>query len=467
MEESANLSSTDFHAANRNLARITANVEPIEVDDSQLLVPETVLSASAGQVQQHVSMDDIVTEAVTVTIQQAVQSIELLSKTSRVLDSALENATFEQKIIAMQESAKLSDSTSTAITAATNLFLALGIRVQCDTPIRMTSIVPQSLQSNRLATNTGFEADENLPSASRYNLTYKLRTAVDISPRELVDMYLKGTGCQTVGRTTGPGWVTIRLENRQQLMHAHNVLKLASYNGTPLISLGTLETVTKSAYSVRSFPFEVNNVIEWFDKEHLKIELAIKSLNESNSGWFPNQDVESLEYYPAATPRGKDPKTKFIVFKIFVSQAAYRHFLRSSHDITNVEINGHLIKVKEEVNIIQCWNCVKFGHYSNQCHNSFCCRFCLDDHPAKTPCASKDEPKCKLCDSNNKLLEIKKQSGDHSPGVTHFKDWVTQPIDHCATSFSCKTIQSIKAMHLLKLKQAAFQKLPLPAFSFP
>lgn len=412
--------------------------------------------------------DDLITSAVSSSLQQSMKSIELLNASAKLLETSTANATFEQKLLAIQEARKIADSTTAAVNVTTNLFIALGVKVQCDVPITMTSFIPASLQSNRLPTVPGFEADESLPSASKYNLTFTLTSTTDTNARALVDSLLKGTGCQTVGRITGPNFVTIRLENRQQLMHALNILRAATYKGVPLTTLGTLSSVTKSAYSVRSFPFDSSIIKPWFDENgHFMFDCAISQLNESNSGWFPNKDVESVEYYQAAAPPGKNKDATYQVLKIFVSQAAYRHFLRSSHDITNVDVNGELIKVKEEVNIVQCWKCCNFGHYSNQCHSAFLCRFCLNDHAQNVDCPGKFSPQCRLCQANNSLLQVKIAAGDLSPGVVHFKDWKLQPIEHIATSFSCKTIQAIKAMHLLKLKHAAFNRLPLPPFSFP
>lgn len=412
--------------------------------------------------------EDIISGAVTSTISQAVKTISLLDKSVELLEAASLNASFEQKLLAVQEARKIAETTSSAVNAAANLFLALGVKVHCDTAISLSSLAPNLLHTGKPQVSSGFEADESLPSASKYQLTFTVTVKQDISARQIVDLLLKGSGCQTVGRTTGNDWVTIRLENRQQLLHAMNILRNASHKGNPLISIGQLATVTKSAYAVRTFPFEKRNIQTWFNQDgQLDFEKAITGLNEENSGWFPNSDVESIEFYKASPPPGKDKKLDYIVFKVFLSQAAYRHFLRSSHDITNIEVNGFLVKVKEEVTVVQCWKCCGFGHYSNQCRANFKCRFCLLDHQQNFECDGKVTPQCRLCNENNRLYQEKLKTGDSSPGVTNFKDWVMQPIDHFATSYSCKTLQAVKAKHLIKLKHAAFKRLPLPAFTFP
>lgn len=444
----------------------SADTSSTDTSPAEATTATTSLQPENSQVATRTS-DELITQAVSASMNQSMASIDLMAKASLVLESAITNASFDQKVSLLEQASKLSDSTSAAINAAANLYLALGIKVNCDTSINLSSIIPQSLQPSRTPVVPGFEADESLPSASKYNLTLTLKSTLDLTARQLVDYFLKGTGCQIVGRIVGTNTVTVRLENRQQLLHAVQILQAASYKGHLLIELATINTTIKSAYSVRTFPLERNKVADWIDEhDRLNLDAAIHSLHELNSGWFPNQDVEALEFYPASAPAGKDKKLKFVVFKIFVSQSAYRHFLRSSHDITNVDINGELVKVKEEVNVIQCWNCVSFGHYSNQCKAPFRCRFCTIDHAKNVECTQKDSPQCRICDSNNKLLEAKHAAGDSSPGVTHFKDWVIHPVGHCATSLTCKSLQHIKACHLLKLKHAAFRKLPYRHFRF-
>lgn len=412
--------------------------------------------------------DQIISEAATATITQAVKTIDMLDKTARLIDTVSASATFEQNLQLMKESRKLAVASSSAINATANLLLALGVKVQCNTNLQLANLIPPAMLANRPQLTTGFEQDESLPTASKYQFTFTVTTTQDITARAIVDLLLRGSGCQTVGRTVGNDWVTVRVENRQQLVHAVAILRNASYQGKSIVSIGTLTTLIKSAYALRSYAFEARTIQEWFDNEGKLIhDKAITSLNEENSGWFPNNDVECVEFTKASPPPGKDKKLEYIILKIFVSQAAYRHFLRSSHDITNIEINGSLVKVKEEVNIIQCWNCCQFGHYSNQCPTSFQCRFCTNDHAKSITCPNNEAPTCRLCTANNFLLDKKLKSGDKSPGVANFKDWKKHPTNHFATSFSCKTVQAVKATHLFRLKHASFNRQPLPSFSFP
>lgn len=420
-------------------------------------------------VENAILQQNMINALIVSTVDQSNQSLAVLSKCATALDDIIKNASYDLKLQAIAESNRLVATTNDTVRTNTNLFLALGIKVQCSTVLDISSMIPQAaVASNRVSSQIGFETDQSLPSASKYSLTLKYIHPADIPPRDLLDMLLRGTGCQAVARTVGPNFVTIRLENRQQLIHACDVLNAASYKQVPLLQFCEVTSSTKSAYSLRSFPFPSTQVSSWFnDDRTMKYDVAITALNRDNNGWFPDNDVESIEFFKASAPAGRKDKDNFIGLRIFVSMAAYRHFLRSSHDITNIECNGHFIKVKEEVNIVQCWNCCSFGHYSNQCANSFKCRFCLADHAQNATCIGKDDPKCRLCSANNDELSKKLASGDSSPGVTNFPDWRQSSVDHFATSASCRSVQHVKAIHLHRLKHAAFARMPLPRFSFP
>lgn len=435
------------------------DVELDEVDDVQ--------SEAHGR-EVVPSHQEIVSNMIVSTIQQSTKSIEILSKSAAVLDAALENATFDQRLQAMAAADRLVSTTSDAIRSATNMYLALGIRVNCDMEINISSLIPRAFQPARVASQPGFEADMSLPSASKYSLTLSLTKQVDVHPRELLDLLLRGSGCQVVARTVGNDFVTVRFESKSQLTHAVDILNAASYQGTPVISFCSIASTTKSAYAIRSFPVSRSNLGPWFnEQQRIRIDIAINALNRDNSGWFPSNDVESIESYPIKSPAGQKDKKDFVILKVFISMPSYRHFLRSSHDITNVDCNGHLVKFKEEVIIIQCWNCCQFGHYSNQCANSFKCRYCISDHAKNATCSSKDAPTCRNCSANNQALEAKQKVGDSSHGVDNFRDWRLSPVDHFATSSSCRVVQMVKATHLQRLKHAAFSNLPLPPFVFP
>lgn len=442
--------------------------DDVDIEDAPPFYPRQNATNTVADPSSNANQMSLVTQAVTGTIQQSVKSLDLLDKSAAVLSSALVGATYDQKVTLMQEGRLLAQVTTDAIRAATDLYLALGIRVTCDTPINISSLIPPSLQPTRINTQSGYQTDQALPSASKYSLTLKLTSPVDILPHKLLDMLLKGTGCQVVARTSSNDSVTVRLENRSQLNHAVSLLQKASYKGTNLLTFCEIEHTVKSAYAIRSLPFASRRISKWFDTDgKLKYDVAITDLNADNSGWFPDSDVESIDYYKANPPPNNRGETGFIVLKIFISQAAYRHFLRSSHDITNVDCNGTLIKFKEEVNITQCWNCCQFGHYSNRCTNAFQCRFCISNHNERDPCLGKTTPKCIICTSNNMILRQRQDTGDANREINFFKDWQESRTDHFATSASCKAVQAVKATHLTKLKQAAFAGLPLPSFCFP
>lgn len=58
-------------------------------------------------------------------------------------------------------------------------------------------------------------------------------------------------------------------------------------------------------------------------------------------------------------------------------------------------------KVYEHIDIIQCFNCQRFGHVAASCKIDPCCKFCAGDHQSKL-CGEKEIYKCANCARENK-----------------------------------------------------------------
>lgn len=57
--------------------------------------------------------------------------------------------------------------------------------------------------------------------------------------------------------------------------------------------------------------------------------------------------------------------------------------------------------VHEQIDIIQCFNCQRFGHVAGTCKMQPCCKFCGQDHSSKL-CGESDSFKCANCIRENK-----------------------------------------------------------------
>lgn len=405
---------------------------------------------------------DWATSAVAVTVTQVSKSLSLLDASSSLVTSAAaSNCTFEQKLAAAQEARKTVEVANNTIEKATALFTSIGITVSGAIQIDLSALFPQ-----KVAQPAQISDDTSLPSASRYylNMSYLQGRAADILPHKLMDMKLKGSGCQLVERKSSPTSVSVRFMSRAQLSHALGILQAATYKDSPLSSFCSFATTMKSAYAIRTLPFKTSLIDSWLTADgKIDLDKAINSLQDENEGWFANNAVESVERWVATGPRGSN--TPHSAMKISISHEAYRSFLRAPRDCTNIMINGELVSVNEEVNIIQCWRCCQFGHYSNQCTGKFECRTCLSEHPQGSTCPSANTPSCRNCARNNDALTI--SNPDSTTHHFHFEGWSHAQVNHAATSGACKTIQQVKRLHRNKLKKAAFLKLPLPTFTFP
>lgn len=443
---------------------ITTMSQDVNVDDDETFGNVT----GKTKINQPIPNNEIIHQVILSTLKQSVMSLRLIEKSDELMKSALYIGTFDQRINAVAEANKLMNTTNETIKTTTNLIQALGINVDCVNKRDVDEFIPVCSRVKRLNAHAGLKDHEVFPSASKYLLTLTILKRIDTTPKSLLDTILTGAGCQIVARTIGNDFVTVRMENRIQLGHAVNILNNAWYKGSPLVSFCSISSLTKSAYALRSLPISSSSIACWFNTSGtLNVDLAITAVYNDNRGWFAENDVESMVFHKAAPLSGQHSRNDHVVFKLFVSFAAYKRFLRSSRDITNIVCNGTLLKFKEEVNIIQCWKCMSFGHFYNDCNNGFRCRFCTTDHQQNFNCPGRKDPVCRNCSANNQTL-VNKSVTNHNPvGILFFKDWRQAEVNHIATSATCKTIQLVKCCHLRRLKQAAIANLPLPRFEFP
>ena len=408
------------------------------------------------------------TQALTASVAGITSSFDVLGKASAALQDVMKTGSAEQKLHAA-ESARLNvETTNATIEKATNFFLAIGVKVCPTTSVSLNAVMPDHMINSGIKSREGYETDKAMPTASKYSLNMKYTKPQTILPMVLAKQKLMGSGCQQVDRISSATDVTIRFETKAQLDRAYDILRNADLDNILLSSFCMFTISTQSAYAVRSAPFPRSSISSWLNSDNeLVVEKAIKSLRADNEGWFPDQDVESVEMITCKhTPNNfADTDGPFCFIKIFVSQACYRHFLRSDRSITKIDLPDRMVMVYEEPTIVQCYRCFDFGHRASACRKNNC-RSCLSNHPPKARCPLVDTPQCINCTTNNQLFK-ELAAKDPPQVIPHYPDWSPAKTDHLATSGACRCIQIRKNEYLLQLKQAAFNKQPLPPFKFP
>ena len=418
-------------------------------------------SHADGQ-QQFIDANQAVGITLANTLTQVANTMSVIGESHLFLKQTIDNdkATFEQKLAAVESARRMIDSSNHSVHAAAALFSSLGVQIKCDIPVTMSSFFPAAAKPG---TQPGFEIDNSLPTASRYILTLKFYQQQQILPHQLMEEKLLAHQLQPVDRKESTLESSFRFENKDQLQRAITVLRTETYNGTPITTLGMITSSINSAYSVRTTPIPRSYFKDWVDPEgDIIFGKALADLHAKNPLWFPSDDVESVSYYRCdRIPRGfKASDGPFATVKLFISQAAYRHFLRTDRSMTKVVFPTKMVQVYEDVDVILCWDCCSYGHRSGSCQ-VFRCRYCLSNHANNVNCPQKESPQCRNCHENNVILD--------NPNLTpKFANWKRlDNIGHQATSGVCKTMHFVKDMHLARLKSAALNRLPLPPFTFP
>ncbi|XP_053681574.1 uncharacterized protein LOC128732352 [Sabethes cyaneus] len=81
-------------------------------------------------------------------------------------------------------------------------------------------------------------------------------------------------------------------------------------------------------------------------------------------------------------------------------------------NLQSVNVGWDRCRVVEEVNVLRCFKCSKYGHKASSCNNPFCCPKCAGDHEAKD-CAS-SFVNCELTNKKRNLPKDKEVCIDHS-----------------------------------------------------
>ena len=396
-------------------------------------------------------------------------NIKMMDTASLSIQAGMATASMDDRLKAAAEARLLAETTNRTIKEATNFFLAIGFKVKDDLAITASSLVPDSMRASAAAAQPDYELDSSLPTASTYQLTLKLSQQQPLRPDQIIDQILLGHGLQPIWKETSALECSVRYETRSMLMKAKRILAGASIGGVKLSSFAAVGSTIRSMYAIRTVPIPAFYIQDWIHENEIVYDKALSFLHQHNPSWFPDEDVEAIEYFRAKAPKNsKYPNQPHVSVKLFISQPSYRHFLRTGRNATAVVFPHAVVPIWEEVNVIQCWKCCEYGHLSSRCR-TFRCRSCTSDHEetSKTvKCPTVESPVCRICVNNNALLNDLRAKG-LSGGPPNFPKWEIADTNHLATSGVCKAQHYVKEVNLQRLKVAAAKRRPLPEFSFP
>lgn len=115
------------------------------------------------------------------------------------------------------------------------------------------------------------------------------------------------------------------------------------------------------------------------------------NLKEQND-WLRNAELNYVEHFEV--PHKNGVYTNII---ITCDIQTLRRVLEKGSVICGLDMK----KVHEHIDILQCFNCQKFGHVAGTCKSPPCCKFCGQDHLSKL-CGESEVFKCINCSRENK-----------------------------------------------------------------
>lgn len=201
-------------------------------------------------------------------------------------------------------------------------------------------------------------------------------------------------------------------------------------SGTLLSDIFEINAQIVSSHSIKTGTFK-RSLLEEFcllstcedGRQVLKTDATVNFLKKYNRKFRSDNAIEAIELF------GSKGNSAMVSLKIHVSLPVYRLFMKTPRPI----IMLHAIKTRiyEQVPIIQCMKCTKFGHISDGCPNAGRCRFCASDLPPpkghlSKDCPSKSHPTCANC------LD---ESVNHELDTTSFPP-------HHASSFTCPLLRA-------------------------
>lgn len=115
------------------------------------------------------------------------------------------------------------------------------------------------------------------------------------------------------------------------------------------------------------------------------------NLKEQND-WLTNANLTYVEHFGVPSKRGS-----YTNMVIACDVPTLRRVLEKGEVICGLDMK----RVFEYIDILQCFNCQRFGHVANSCRASPSCKFCGGEHQSKL-CDDRDNQSCINCIRENK-----------------------------------------------------------------
>lgn len=117
----------------------------------------------------------------------------------------------------------------------------------------------------------------------------------------------------------------------------------------------------------------------------------ILNLKEQNE-WLKNVELNYVEHFEVPNKRGS-----YTNIVLSCEVPTLRRVLEKGEVICGLDMK----KVFEYIDIVQCFNCQRFGHVASTCKATPCCKYCAGDHQSKL-CDDKESFSCANCIRENK-----------------------------------------------------------------
>lgn len=117
----------------------------------------------------------------------------------------------------------------------------------------------------------------------------------------------------------------------------------------------------------------------------------ILNLKEQNE-WLKNTEINYVEHFEVPSKRGA-----YTNVVLSCDMPTLRRVLEKNEVICGLDMK----RVFEHIDIVQCFNCQRFGHVANSCKANPSCKFCAEDHQSKL-CDDRENYACINCHRENK-----------------------------------------------------------------
>lgn len=311
------------------------------------------------------------------------------------------------------------------------------------------------LQQIKISTQSAAQRQDDLPPKSaQYKITFKRIDFDGDSPiADPIMEFYSATNfkIQLADMYTSTAGDVIFLYNKADYDSAMEALKIHLVNeGAPFTNLYDISFQVISPYSFKTDPVSVklledNNCITFDNDNRKMVDTAafIKTLRLYNPGHFPLEtDIEYVQVFGKIT--GDNP---VLSFKIHVCHKQFQAFMRTPKP--KIFLAKQRIHIYEDVPVLQCQRCCRFGHSSSAkgCKYTPRCRYCGADekgpggHRSKV-CPKIKDPVCPNCTEYNEENEI----------------LPSEPPAHHAFNFKCPLLREQSSYVREKAKREAIAR---------